>query len=47
MIGQSTAKEELTLWSLSNIREGRCGFAGASPSLKLEKSKERERDATK
>ena len=49
MIGQTTSHIELTparlndfsrsggLWSLSKFREGRCDFAGASPSLKLEK----------
>jgi hypothetical protein len=31
---------ELTLWSLSKIREGRNGLASAFPSLKLEKGKE-------
>jgi hypothetical protein len=30
-------QSELTLWSLSNIREGRNGFPSASPSLILEK----------
>ena len=33
MIGQTILRTELTLWSLSKIREGRNG----SPSLMLEK----------
>lgn len=34
MIGQIISKNELTLQSLSQIREGRCGIAGAFPSLR-------------
>ena len=37
MIGQTISHYELTLWSLSKIREGRIGVANVSPSLIVEK----------
>ena len=40
MIGQTILRTELTLWSLSKIREGRIGSANTSPSLNLEKGNE-------
>ena len=40
MIGQTISHYELTLWSLSKIREGCIGFASTSPSLNLEKGDE-------
>jgi hypothetical protein len=40
MIGQIISHYELTLWSLSKVRDGRIASANISPSLMLERGTE-------